>query len=166
MVREVTGVQGYYQKLSKQVMLLVSARVFIESLDLTGNPSERDMELAMMAHFERKDLYEAIRIGTYVPNPALLTRESRAGHWLEAWRVLRVSDKHSGAAASAAHCGSSVSLPCWCGRSELRRCDGGGQCGRWGWRWGWCCVLCCAVGRRRFRRRGGGGRRRHDVAGR
>lgn len=58
-----TGVQRYYRKLSKQVMRLVSARLFIESLNLTNNPSERDMELAMMAHFERMDWYEAIRIG-------------------------------------------------------------------------------------------------------
>lgn len=62
-MREMTGVQRYYRKLSKQVMRLVSARLFIESLNLTNNPSERDMELAMMAHFERMDWYEAIRIG-------------------------------------------------------------------------------------------------------
>lgn len=102
MVREMTGVQRYYQKLSKQVMWPVSARVFIESVDLAGNPREREMELAMMADFERKDWYEATRMRTNVPNPALLTRDSRAGHWLEVWRVLPVSEKSCGAAASAA----------------------------------------------------------------
>lgn len=54
------------------------SRVYVESLDLTGNPSERDMELAMMAHYEKRDVYEAIRANKYVPNPLLRTPETKA----------------------------------------------------------------------------------------
>lgn len=60
------------------------------------------MELAMMAVFENRDEYEAIRLGKYVPNPALKTAEARAKYWMDCWRVLKVSDKYSGAAAMQA----------------------------------------------------------------
>lgn len=60
------------------------------------------MELAMMASYEKRDVYEAIRMGKYVPHPRLKSPESRAEYWMNCWRVLKVSDKYSGAAAMAA----------------------------------------------------------------
>lgn len=101
-MRPVHGVQRYFGKLAKKVMQLVCARTFIESLQLTGNPSERDMELAMMARFERRDHYAAISKGHYEAHPRLTKPQIKAVYCLDCWRTLRGSDKLSGAAAAAA----------------------------------------------------------------
>lgn len=69
---------------------------------MTGNPSRKDMELSVMAKYERRDAYEAILLGLYELNPLIHQAEQRAKHWLESWRVLKVSDKYSSAVAIAA----------------------------------------------------------------
>lgn len=69
---------------------------------MSGSPSETDMELGMMAKFQRRDACEAIRLGRYEPNPLIHEAEHRAIHWQESWRVRQASDKYSGAAAIAA----------------------------------------------------------------
>lgn len=60
---------SYYKELKKKVMRLVCARAHVEGLNLTGHPSEADMELAIMAVFENRDEYEAIRLAKYVSPP-------------------------------------------------------------------------------------------------
>lgn len=91
--REATGMQRYNKKLNEKEMRLVRAHAHVKGLNLTNNPSEADMELAMMAVLENYDEYEAIRLNKYVPDPVLKTAEARADYWIELWRVLNISGK-------------------------------------------------------------------------
>lgn len=52
---EATGVQNFIRTLSEKVKKLVAARFHVEEIALTGNPSAADLDLAMMATFERRD---------------------------------------------------------------------------------------------------------------
>lgn len=77
-VRDTAGVQRYFGKLTNKIMQLAAARACVESLGMTGNPSEHDVELEMIARVERRDHYEAIRMGRYEPCPGLTSPESKA----------------------------------------------------------------------------------------
>lgn len=107
-VRDVGGLAQYYKKLSEKFHTMCSSRMYVDAANMTGNPSEKDMELGMIAKFERRDAYESIRLRRCEPSPLIHNAEQEAIHWLESWRILKASDKDSGAAAIAifrAHAG-------------------------------------------------------------
>lgn len=74
----------------------------MEQKQLTDNPSEAGLELAMMANFKGREEYEANMARRYVPHPKK-KGEAGAISWMLSWRRLHHMPKYNGAAAAATY---------------------------------------------------------------
>jgi len=94
--------------LFKNVQLVASAYTRVCRRNLTGNMTEEDLIRAATAEMEAGDAYEAMQADPdHDPDEPesqarAKARGFRASDWIPSWRILRTSDKFSGAAAAAA----------------------------------------------------------------
>lgn len=68
--REKYVLEKYFRRVSANFTKLTTAFLVVENAPLTGVPSEEDLEVAMMAQCERQDMYEAMQVGQYRPDPS------------------------------------------------------------------------------------------------
>ncbi|KAK1858599.1 hypothetical protein I4F81_001200 [Pyropia yezoensis] len=89
---------------AKRVQRLASSFAAVDRACLTGNITAAQRELDAAAHFESRNMYDAIRGDVNEQQEAAdLHVDKRAATWLSSWRILKDMDKFSGAAGSAAH---------------------------------------------------------------
>lgn len=88
--------------IAKNVQLLASSFTAVDRANLTGNMTETDREVAAAAHFEGRNMYDAVRGDEEEAiDAASLPTDKRASTWMGCWRVLKSMDKFSGAAGAA-----------------------------------------------------------------
>ena len=94
--------------LFKNVQLVASVYTRVCRRNLTGNMTEEDLVRATAAELDAGDAYESLQADLDHdpddPEPQVRARARgfRASDWIPSWRILRTSDKFSGAAAAAA----------------------------------------------------------------
>ena len=94
--------------LFKNVQLVASAYARVCRRNVTGNMTEEDLVRAATAEMDAGDAYEALQADPdHDPDEPerqarARARGFRASDWIPSWRILRTSDKFSGAAAAAA----------------------------------------------------------------
>ena len=94
--------------LFKNVQLVSSVYTRVCRRNLTGNMTEEDLIRATAAELDDGDAYEALQADPDhdpddpEPQARARARGFRASDWIPSWRILRTSDKFSGAAAAAA----------------------------------------------------------------
>ena len=94
--------------LFKNVQLVASVYVRVCRRNVTGNMTEEDLIRATTAELDSGDAYEALQadpdhdLDEPDPQARARARGFRATDWIPSWRLLRTSDKFSGAAAAAA----------------------------------------------------------------
>jgi len=98
-------VQKQWDKIHKGVNAFGSHYLAVKRMELTGNPSEKDMISAAMARFCGTNVYEAKREDSAedMAKGKTTKRKAKQVHcpWVPCWRVLRHVDNFSGAAGAA-----------------------------------------------------------------
>lgn len=94
----------FKEHISKRCQTFGECWLRVKRANLTGNPSEEDLIEATKAEFEKTSGYQAIQ-GQREQVEGLHYRD-KADTWVNSWKVLRVIDKYSGAAALAASGGA------------------------------------------------------------
>jgi len=103
--RNVSALEKQFKKIRKGVSTFTSHYLAVKNMQTTGNLSEEDIISGAVARYCSLDIYEAIRNDREKDKRQGKTakRKAKLAHckWVACWRVLRTSDKFSGAASMA-----------------------------------------------------------------
>jgi len=112
--RNASGLEKQFKHIRAGVSAFTSHYLAVKNAPTTGNLSEEDIISGAVARFCSLDVYEAIRKHREADKEKGTTgkRKAKVAHctWMTCWRVLRVSDKFSGAANSAGDVCADVDL--------------------------------------------------------
>lgn len=102
--------RGLKEDISKRYQTFGECWLRVKRTNVTGNSSEEDLIIASQAEFEKTSGYEAILQGQREHVEGLHNRdEARTG--VNRWKVLRILDKYSWAAAMVASGGARGGAP-------------------------------------------------------
>jgi len=100
--RNVSALEKQFKKIRKGVSTFTSHYLAVKNMQTTGNLSEEDIISGAIARYCSLDIYEAIRKDREQDKRKgkAAKRKAKLAHckWVACWRVLRTSDKFSGAA--------------------------------------------------------------------
>jgi len=134
--RNVGALEKQFKKIRKGVSLFASHYLAVKNMQNTGNLTEKDIISDAVARYCSLDIYESIGSDREKDKRKGKTakRKAKLAHckWVGCWRVLRTSDKFSGAANMADDAnvdlgdssdedGESGSTPEWRSRSRRAR---------------------------------------------
>jgi len=102
--RNVSALEKQFKKIRRGVSTFTSHYLAVKNMQTTGNLSEEDIISGAVARYCSLDIYEAIRKDREQDKRKgkAEKRKAKLAHckWVACWRVLRTSDKFSGAAYS------------------------------------------------------------------
>jgi len=97
-----SALEKQFKRIQAGVSAFTSHYLAVKAMPTTGNPSEEDIISGAVARYRSLDVYDAIRADRNQDRVDDKTRKGKAkiAHckWVACWRVLRQSDKCSGAA--------------------------------------------------------------------
>jgi len=103
--RNVSALEEQFKKIRKGVSSFTSHYLAVKNRPTTGNLTEADIMSGAVARYSSLDIYESIRSDREKAklNGKTAKRKAKLAHckWVGCWRVLRTSDKFSGAASTA-----------------------------------------------------------------
>ena len=103
--RNVSALEKQFKKIRKGVSSFTSHYLAVKNMQTTGNLTEEDIISGAVARYCSLDIYESIRSDREKDKRKGKTakRKAKLAHckWVGCWRVLRTSDKFSGAANTA-----------------------------------------------------------------
>jgi len=103
--RNLTALEKQFKKIREGVSTCTSHYLAVKSMQTTGSLVEEDIISGAVARNCSLDIYEAIRKDREQDKRKgkAAKRKAKLAHckWVECWRVLRTSDKFSGAAKTA-----------------------------------------------------------------
>jgi len=103
--RNVSALEKQFKKIPKGVSSFTSHYLAVKNMQTTGNLTEEDIISGAVARYCSLDIYESIRSDREKDKRKGKTakRKAKLAHckWVGCWRVLRTSDKFSGAANTA-----------------------------------------------------------------
>jgi len=103
--RNVSALEKQFKKIRKGVSSFTSHYLAVNNMQTTGNLTEEDIISGAVARYCSLDIYESIRSDREKNkrNGKTAKRKAKLAHckWVGCWRVLRTSDKFSGAANTA-----------------------------------------------------------------
>jgi len=103
----VSALEKQFKKIRKSVSTFTSHYLAVKNMQTTGNLSEEDIISAAVARYCSLDIYEAIRKDREQDKRKgkASKRKAKLAHckWAACWRVLRMSEKFSGAANTTDH---------------------------------------------------------------
>ena len=103
--RNVSALEKQFKKIRKGVSTFTSHYLAVKNMQTTGNLAEEDIISGAVARYCSLDIYEAIRKDREQDKRKgkAAKRKAKLAHckWVACWRVLRTSDKFSGAANTA-----------------------------------------------------------------
>jgi len=100
--RNVSALEKQFKKIRKGVSTITSHYLAVKNMQTTGNLTEEDINSGSVARYCSLDIYESIRKDREKDKRKgkAAKRKAKLAHckWVGRWRVLRTSDKFSGAA--------------------------------------------------------------------
>ena len=96
-----SALEKQFKRIQEGVSAFTSHYLAVKAMLTTGNPSEEDIVSRAVARYSSLDVYDAIRADRNQDKANDKTRKPKAKvahcEWVSCWRVLRQSDKFSGA---------------------------------------------------------------------